>query len=309
MSIVYDVKLVLLILKETVWPTFTEMFVAKPWMPGSPASPLGVSQTDWGVPGSWFSQGMGLAVQSTAWTGTARNAIPGSRIVSRARRPRRPRRRPPRGGLNARGLIGSALPLRSPKRSRSTSTIGIVRPGSGVLNGPVWCAIPPCTAAPGSLVLIRLSRSQVPARQRLHPPRCGGGGGGSPSALRQRWPPAPAAAETLHPAGGPAVGLPAHGGHQQQAGHEAPQLVGGDEGRPSAQGVEEPPPGADPAAVVEVEPGRLQKRVGMNGRAGRQQVRRGVGREIGEGPLHGRDHLVCLAPGRQAPVEHVGAVD
>src|SRR5262249_29699501 len=34
------------------------MSVAKPWMPGSPAPPT--FQTDWGVPGCVFSQGIGF---------------------------------------------------------------------------------------------------------------------------------------------------------------------------------------------------------------------------------------------------------
>src|SRR5258707_1097844 len=46
------------ILKETVEPWLTLMSVANPWIVGSPAP--GVSQTLWGVPGSWFSATIGF---------------------------------------------------------------------------------------------------------------------------------------------------------------------------------------------------------------------------------------------------------
>src|SRR5262249_55304277 len=109
MSIVYEVKLVLLILNETVWPTFTLMSVANPWIPGLPASPLGVSQTDGAVPGSWFSQGMGLTRQSTAWAATDCSARPARRAGTRASRAKRASPRCPCRRSDARGFIRSVL--------------------------------------------------------------------------------------------------------------------------------------------------------------------------------------------------------
>ena|SRR5437660_8732198 len=102
----------LLILKEIVWPTFTLTSVAKPWRLGLPASPLGVSQTVGSVPGSWFSQGIGLTAQSTARTGTGRRAFPGrssaatSRPIARMLGKRLPARR-----MTANVLISSAVLL------------------------------------------------------------------------------------------------------------------------------------------------------------------------------------------------------
>src|SRR5215471_16081382 len=66
----------LLILNEIVWPAFALMSVAKPWRLELPASPFGVSQTVESVPCCWFSQGIGLTVQSTARAGIARKVVP-----------------------------------------------------------------------------------------------------------------------------------------------------------------------------------------------------------------------------------------
>src|SRR5215510_1948581 len=118
MSMVYEVKLLLLILNETVWPTFTLMSVANPWIPGLPASPLGVSQTDGAVPGSWFSHGMGLTRQSTAWAVTDRSARPATRAGSRATRAKRAGPRCPCRRADARGFIRSVLFLFPPGQRR-----------------------------------------------------------------------------------------------------------------------------------------------------------------------------------------------
>src|SRR5262249_32775114 len=52
------------ILKCTASPRLTLMSVAKPWIDGSPASPLGMSHCAWGVPGSAFSTWMGLSARA-----------------------------------------------------------------------------------------------------------------------------------------------------------------------------------------------------------------------------------------------------
>ena len=60
---------VVVTLKETVPPLFTLMSVANPWIVASP-DPV-MSHSDLGLPGSWFSAGIGLL----AWAVTRGPAI------------------------------------------------------------------------------------------------------------------------------------------------------------------------------------------------------------------------------------------
>ena len=67
-----------LILKDSVWPTFTLIDVANPWMVESPA-PL-ICQSEGASPGSWFSHTIGFDVQA-ARADCARSA-PKARVAN-----------------------------------------------------------------------------------------------------------------------------------------------------------------------------------------------------------------------------------
>src|ERR1700757_4602409 len=78
-----------LILKFSVWPTFTLIDVAKPWIVESPA-PL-ICQSVGASPGSWFSQTIGFDVQAAsadcacrAPTASSASVTPIARVRSRS---------------------------------------------------------------------------------------------------------------------------------------------------------------------------------------------------------------------------------